>query len=105
MIDVLCDTCGIGYYLPSGVCDHCNQRAAQPTAEVEPSCDVVEKAYKEGFKDGKSANNVKGAIQYFWNESEAKTALQQKPKAGVQPESPELNCPVKSNEMLSWWKR
>lgn len=21
-----CHTCGIGYYLPSGVCDHCNSR-------------------------------------------------------------------------------
>lgn len=19
-----CETCGVGYYLPSGVCDHCN---------------------------------------------------------------------------------
>lgn len=24
MNDELCATCGIGYYLPSGVCDHCN---------------------------------------------------------------------------------
>lgn len=20
----MCDTCGIGFYLPSGLCDHCN---------------------------------------------------------------------------------
>lgn len=23
-LDEVCDICGVGYYLPSGVCDHCN---------------------------------------------------------------------------------
>lgn len=34
----LCETCGTGFYLPSGVCDHCDQpkpalAPTQPTAE------------------------------------------------------------------------
>lgn len=29
----LCETCAIGYYLPSGVCDHCDSRQPKPTAE------------------------------------------------------------------------
>ena len=26
MSDDQCSTCGVGFYLPSGVCDHCNTR-------------------------------------------------------------------------------
>lgn len=34
MSDELCETCGIGYYLPSGVCDHCNVRQAHSPAPL-----------------------------------------------------------------------
>jgi len=39
----LCQTCGIGYYLPSNVCDHCNQ----PAPEAGWYCDQCDKHMAE----------------------------------------------------------
>lgn len=44
MIDDLCETCGIGYILPSGVCDHCDtrqQKSARPISLEKPLQDGV----------------------------------------------------------------
>lgn len=42
-MDELCETCGIGYYLPSGVCDHCNS----PRKHQCPLCHREMKASKD----------------------------------------------------------
>lgn len=42
--DKLCDTCGIGYYLPSGRCDHCN---TQSVAEADALRDQLTAAQKD----------------------------------------------------------
>lgn len=56
--EFLCDKCGIGYYLPSGRCDHCNQSHARVPASTAPAPSVPLSATPRTDAIGPTCTNV-----------------------------------------------
>ena len=53
-MDELCNVCGVGFYLPSGRCDHCNSKQEVTTNAIK----ILKNRYIKG--------SIWKHILYFW---------------------------------------